>query len=84
MFALVIFIPLIELGFPYGLAGKESSCNAEDLGLIPGRRESLSTPIFWAREFHGLYSPWSRKELNTIELLSLSHGKSLFNTNGMW
>ena len=26
----------MELGFPCGLAGKESSCNAEDLGLIPG------------------------------------------------
>ena len=24
------------LGFPCGSAGKESACNAEDLGLIPG------------------------------------------------
>ena len=23
-------------GFPYGLAGKESACNAGDLGSIPG------------------------------------------------
>ena len=23
-------------GFPYGSAGKESACNAEDLGSIPG------------------------------------------------
>ena len=23
-------------GFPYGSAGKESTCNAGDLGLIPG------------------------------------------------
>ena len=26
----------VLLGFPCGLAGKESACNAEDLGLIPG------------------------------------------------
>ena len=26
----------IFLGFPFGLAGKESTCNAGDLGLIPG------------------------------------------------
>ena len=25
-----------ELGFPGGSAGKESACNAGDLGLIPG------------------------------------------------
>ena len=26
----------VFLGFPGGSAGKESSCNVEDLGLIPG------------------------------------------------
>ena len=26
----------LELGFPCGSAGKESTCNAEDLGSIPG------------------------------------------------
>jgi len=31
---------LVFLGFPYGLAGKESACNAGDLGLIPGLRRS--------------------------------------------
>ena len=28
-------------GFPCGSAGKESACNAGDLGLIPGLRRSL-------------------------------------------
>ena len=28
--------PLSCLGFPCGLAGKESACNVGDLGLIPG------------------------------------------------
>ena len=29
---------------------------------------------FWPREFHGLYSPWGCKELDTTEQLSLSPG----------
>ena len=29
---------------------------------IPWRRESLLPPVFWPGEFHGLYSPWGRKE----------------------
>ena len=52
------------LDFPDGLAGKESACNAGDLGLIPGLGRSpeegkgYPTPVFWPGEFHGLYSPW--------------------------
>ena len=34
---------------------------------IPWRREQLTTPIFWPREFHGLYSPWGQKELDRTE-----------------
>ena len=30
----------INLGFPGGLDGKESACNAGDLDLIPGSRRS--------------------------------------------
>ena len=41
-------------------------------GKIPWRRERLPTPIFWPGEFHGLYSPWGRKESDTTERLSLS------------
>jgi len=66
------------LGFPCGLAGKESACNAGDLGSIPGLGRSpgeekgyLPTPVFWPGEWQGLYSPWDRKELDTIEQLSL-------------
>ena len=29
------------LGFPSGSDGKESACNAGDLGLIPGQEEPL-------------------------------------------
>ena len=28
-------------------------------------------PVFWPGEFHGLYSPWGRKEVDTTEQLSL-------------
>ena len=38
----------------------------------PWRRERLSTPVFWPREFQGLTSPWGHKESDTAEWLSLS------------
>ena len=60
-------------GFPGGSEGKESSCNAGDLGSIPrlgrspGEGKGLPTAVFWPREFHGLYSPWDHKESDTTE-----------------
>ena len=66
------------LGFPCGSAGKESTCNAGDLGSTPGLGKSpgegkgyLPTPVFWPGEFHGLYSPWGRKESDMTDRLSL-------------
>ena len=49
----------VFMGFPCGSAGKESACNAGDLGSIsvtkmPWRRERLPTPVFWPGEFYGL------------------------------
>ena len=38
----------------------------------PWRRERLPTPVFWPGEFRGLYSPWSHKELDMTEQISLS------------
>ena len=49
----------MTLGFPGGLYGKKSACNAGDsgsflgVGNIPWRREWLPTPVFLPREFHG-------------------------------
>ena len=66
------------MGFPCGSAGKESGCNAGDLGSIPGSGRSpgegkgYPPPVFWPEEFYGLYSPWHRKELDTTEQTSLS------------
>ena len=39
---------------------------------MPWRRERLPTSVCWPREFHGLYSPWGRKEWDTSEWLSFS------------
>ena len=70
------FSPL--LGFPCGSAGKNPSAMWETrvypwVGKIPWRRERLPTPVFWPGEFHGLYSPWGCKELDTTERLSFSY-----------
>ena len=46
------------------------------VGMIPWRRERLPTPVFWPGEFHGLYSPWGHKELDTTERLSSLKGVS--------
>ena len=43
----------------------------------PWRRERLPTPVFWPGEFHGLYSPWGHKELDTTERLSVSHANKV-------
>ena len=65
------------MGFPGSSAGKESSCNAGDMGLIPGLERSPGEgkgypfPVFWPGEFHGLHSPWGRKESDSTEQLSL-------------
>ena len=62
------------VSLPCGSTGKESACNAGDLGLIPGlvgkipwRRERLPTPIFWPGDFHRLYSPRGHRESDMIE-----------------
>ena len=54
-------------GFPGSSDGKESACIEGDLGLILELGRSLPTPVFWPGKFHGLYSSWGRKELDTTE-----------------
>ena len=72
-FLLRISICIMD-SFPHSLVGKESACNVGGLGSIPGLRRAsgegkgypfqylqhsrIPTPVFWPREFHGLYSPW--------------------------
>jgi len=64
------------------ISGKESACNAGDLGLIwvrkiPWRREWQPTPVYLPRESHGQrslagYSPWDHKESDMTEQQILS------------
>ena len=69
--------------FPGGSDGKESACNAGDLGShawvgkIPWRREWQPTPVFLPGESHRQrslvdYSPWGRKESDTTKQLTLA------------
>ena len=41
-------------------------------GEDPLDKGNVPTPVFWPGEFHGLYSQWGRKELETTERTSLS------------
>ena len=62
----------IFMGFPCGSAGKESACNAGDLGLIPGLGRYPGEGKGYPLQYSGLYSLWGRKQSNTTEQLSLS------------
>ena len=70
------------MGFPGGLDGKESTCNARDLGLIfelgrsPG--EGNGSPLQYSCQENSTdqrrlvgYSPWGRRESDTTEQLTL-------------
>ena len=66
-----------ELGFPNSSAGKESTCNAGDLGSIPGLGRSPGEGKSYPLQYSGLensmdcISLWGRKESDTTERLSL-------------
>ena len=65
------------MGFPGGSDGKESACNAGDLGLIPRsghplQKEMATTLVFSPGKFYRWrslagYSPWGRKESDMTE-----------------
>ena len=65
------------LGFPsqLGSAGKESTRNVLDLGLIPGLGRSPGEGKGYPLQSFGLENsmdPWDHKKLDTTEQLSLS------------
>ena len=62
----------VFLGFPCGSAGKESMCNAGDLGLIPGLGRSTGEGKGYPLQCSSLESSWGRRESDTTECLSLS------------
>ena len=70
------FLRLYIRGFPCGSAGKESTCNAGDLGLIPelGRcpGEGKGYPLQYSGLENSMGCPWGLKESDTTDWLSLS------------
>ena len=63
------------MGFPGGSDGKESACNAGDVGLISGSRRSLGKENGNPLQYSYLenlvgYSPWSLEELDRTEWLT--------------
>ena len=65
----------MTLGFPDISVGKESTCNAGDLGSIPRSGRSLGEGKGYPLQYSGLenlYSPWGRKESDTTERLLLT------------
>ena len=64
-------------GFPHSSVGKESTCYAGDLGLIPGLGISPGEEQGYQLQYSGLensldYSPCGSKELDMTEWLSLN------------
>ena len=60
------------LGFPCGSPGKESTCKAGDLGLMPGLGRSTEEGKGYPLQYSGLknsmdYRPWSSKESDMKE-----------------
>ena len=65
------------MGFPGGSAGKESTCNAGDLGSIPGLGRFPGERKDYPLQYAGLensmdHTPWGHTESDTTERLSLS------------
>ena len=58
-------------GFPGGSAGEESTCNAGDLGSIPGLGRSPGEGKGYPFQYSGLENsmdcPWGHKEFDTTE-----------------
>ena len=48
------YICLLNMGFHGGLAGKESTCNAGDLGLIPGLGRTPGEAKGYPLQYSGL------------------------------
>ena len=75
---------MTSLSLSWWSDGKETACNAGDLGSIPGLGRSLEGGNGYPLQYSGLenftdrgawqatYSPWGRKELDTTEQLSFS------------
>ena len=61
----------MDLGFPGGSDGKESACNAGDLGLTPGSEKSLEKGMETHSSILAWIIPWTERpgELLSMGLL---------------
>ena len=72
------------MGFPGGSDGKESACNAGDLGLIPElercSEEGNGYPLQYScLDKRSIGSPWNGKESDVIEQLTVSLSRDSLN-----
>ena len=72
----LVSLPPQYQGFPYGSAGKESACNAGDLGSIPGLERSPGEGKGYPLQYSGLENSMDPKvhgvaESDTTDRLSL-------------
>ena len=79
---------------PWWFSSKGSTCNAGDVGLIPGMgrfpgERNGNPPVFLPEKPHGQrslvsYSPWGHKELDTTEWLNTQTHQVPLNLGGVW
>ena len=72
----------VFLGCPRGSAGKESTCNAGDLGSIPGLGRSPGGGKGYPLQYSGLEKSMESQRVSTTERFSLS--LSNFGRKGLW
>ena len=66
-------------GFPYGSAGKESACNAGDLGSIPGLGRSPGDRKGYPLQYSGVENSMDcRARLSNFKILKKKKKKNLF------
>jgi len=70
----------VFLGFPCDSAGKESACNAGDLGSVPGLGRSPEGGKGYPLQYSGLDGPWGRKESDMTEQLKQKKSKRYYST----
>ena len=58
----------VRLGFPHSASGKESACNAGDLGLIPGLGDSLEKGMVTHSSILAWRIPWT-EELGRLQFI---------------
>ena len=56
---------LAVLGFPCGSAGKESACNAGNLGSVPGLGRSRGEGKGYPLQYSGLGVPWTGESMGS-------------------